>query len=173
MGAGSMRPTRDAPPTSVSAHRSSEDNILMVFSVSALSETPGNGFATRLLRLLSSSACQLTRIRVSMAFPRLGGSAPEAPLPARPETEVLVDVAEEDRIATPWRVVLYNDEIHTFEEVISQLIKATGCSSSHAEKIAWQVHLEGKAVAYEGEFEECFRVQGVLREIQLVTEIEG
>ena len=103
----------------------------------------------------------------------MASSTPGSPLPSRPAPEVLVDVAEEERIATPWRVILYNDEIHTFDEVISQLIKATGCSSSQAEKTAWQVHLEGKAVAYEGEFEACFRVQGVLREIQLVTEIEG
>ena len=28
-------------------------------------------------------------------------------------------------------------------------------------------------IIYEGDFEDCFRVQGVLREIQLVTVIEG
>ena len=90
-----------------------------------------------------------------------------------PEREVVTDVVEEDRVDDPWRVILYNDDIHTFEEVILQLIKATGCSTTHAEKIAWTVHLEGKALAFQGSFEECFRVQGVLREIQLVTEIEG
>ncbi len=94
----------------------------------------------------------------------------EAPAPQR---EVVTDVLEEDRIDEPWRVILFNDDIHTFEEVILQLIKATGCSTGHAEKIAWTVHLEGKALAFQGSFEECFRVQGVLREIQLVTEIEG
>ncbi|MDX1430157.1 MAG: ATP-dependent Clp protease adaptor ClpS [Rhodothermales bacterium] len=89
------------------------------------------------------------------------------------DVETAVDVAEEESIDHPWRVILYNDEIHTFDEVISQLIKATGCSTNRAEKIAWTVHLEGKATAFEGSFEDCFRVQGVLREIQLVTEIEG
>ncbi len=73
----------------------------------------------------------------------------------------------------PWRVILYNDEIHTFEEVILQIIKATGCSSEQAKSFAIQAHSQGKASVYEGSFEECFRVQGVLREIQLVTEIEG
>ncbi len=89
------------------------------------------------------------------------------------EVDVDVDVAEDEDIDHPWRVILFNDEIHTFDEVIAQLIKATGCSSGEAEKIAWTVHTEGKARAYEGSFEDCFRVQGVLREIQLVTEIEG
>lgn len=105
------------------------------------------------------------------SVPRLG-TRPEVPAPT-PETEVAVEEEEEERIDEPWRVILYNDEIHTFEEVISQLIKATGCSTGRAEELAWQVHSEGKASVYEGSFEECFRVQGVLREIQLVTEIEG
>jgi ATP-dependent Clp protease adapter protein ClpS len=89
------------------------------------------------------------------------------------EPEVVTDVMEEDKVDDPWRVILYNDDIHTFDEVILQLIKATGCTTNDAEKIAWTVHLEGKALAFQGSFEECFRVQGVLREIQLVTEIEG
>ena len=90
-----------------------------------------------------------------------------------PQREVITDVLEDDRVDDPWRVILYNDDIHTFDEVIRQLIKATGCSTTHAEKVAWTVHVEGKALAFQGSFEECFRVQGVLREIQLVTEIEG
>ena len=90
-----------------------------------------------------------------------------------PQKEVITDVLEEERLDNPWRVILFNDDIHTFDEVIYQVTKATGCSAKDAEKIAWTVHLEGKACAFEGSFEECFRVQGVLREIQLVTEIEG
>lgn len=97
---------------------------------------------------------------------------PKAPTQT-PETDVLVEEETEEHIDSPWRVILYNDEIHTFDEVISQLIKATGCATGKAEELAWQVHTNGKAAVYEGTFEECFRVQGVLREIQLVTEIEG
>ena len=97
---------------------------------------------------------------------------PEAPS-STPEREVLVEEETEERLDEPWRVILYNDDVHTFDEVITQLIKATGCSTADAERLAWKVHTEGKAKVYEGSFEECFRVQGILREIQLVTEIEG
>ncbi|MDQ7053486.1 MAG: ATP-dependent Clp protease adaptor ClpS [candidate division KSB1 bacterium] len=38
----------------------------------------------------------------------------------------------------PWKVILYNDDIHTFDEVILQLRKATGCSDAEAERIALQ-----------------------------------
>lgn len=92
-----------------------------------------------------------------------------------PDVEVLV-VEEEQREAhldSPWRVILYNDDIHSFDEVILQLVKATGCSLQDAERYALKAHFLGKAAVFEGTFEECFRVQGVLREIQLVTEIQG
>lgn len=78
-----------------------------------------------------------------------------------------------DAVDTPWRLILYDDDIHTFEEVISQLMKATGCSLAEAEEKTWKVHNEGKALVHEGEFEECLRIDGVLKEIQLVTEIKG
>ncbi len=92
---------------------------------------------------------------------------------AAPEVEVIVEEETEEHLNDPWKVILYNDEIHSFDEVILQLIKATGYSTEDAARIAWQAHMMGKAMAYEGTFDECFRVQGVLREIQLVTEIEG
>ena len=90
-----------------------------------------------------------------------------------PETEVL-DMPEEEKAEdTPWRVILYDDDIHTFDEVINQLLKALGCSVEKAEEITLKVHNEGKATAKEGSFEECLQVNSVLQEIQLVTEIKG
>lgn len=102
-------------------------------------------------------------------------ATPRLPTPAVPDQEVLVaeDTSDKEKIDTPWRVILFNDEIHTFDEVILQLIKATGCSTAQAEKHAWTVHTRGKANVYQGSFEDCFRVQGILHEIQLITEIQG
>ncbi len=88
-------------------------------------------------------------------------------------TETKTESEVEEQVKTPWRLFLYDDDIHTFDEVIEQLMKATGCSLSHAEKLTWQVHNEGKAMVHEGEFEECLRIDSVLKEIQLVTEIKG
>ena len=70
------------------------------------------------------------------------------------------------------KVILYNDEVHTFEEVIIQLIKAIACSPEEAESIAWEVHSKGKAMVYEGEMPDCLRVSGILEEIALHTQIE-
>lgn len=99
----------------------------------------------------------------------------------KPEVEVEVEEITkteeeedtEDSVDTPWRLILYDDDIHTFDEVIEQLMKATGCGLSKAEDMTWKVHNEGKALVHEGEFEECLRIDSVLKEIQLVTEIKG
>ena len=93
--------------------------------------------------------------------------------PAKPDVEVLEETETEEKEETPWRLILYNDEEHTFDEVINQLIKALGCSVEHAEKLTWKVHNEGKATVYEGTFEECLKINSVLQEIELITEIKG
>lgn len=73
---------------------------------------------------------------------------------------------------TPARVILFNDDWHTFDEVIGQLIKALGCGSDKAESIAFEAHSKGKALVYEGPMPDCLRVNSVLEEISLVTQIE-
>lgn len=88
-------------------------------------------------------------------------------------TETKEEEKTDQAIDKPWRLILYDDDIHTFDEVIEQLMKATGCSLSKAEDLTWKVHNEGKATVHEGEFEECLKIDGVLKEIQLVTEIKG
>ncbi len=95
-----------------------------------------------------------------------------SPLPEK-ERELLVEVLEEEAVRAAWRVLLFNDEVHTFEEVIGQIIKATGCPRGTAEDLTWTVHRQGKAQVYEGEFEECLKVESVLAEIDLATRIVG
>ena len=85
-----------------------------------------------------------------------------------PEVEELVEV----EVANPTKVILYDDDWHTFDEVINQVIKATNCDYDKAQQITWQVHNAGKAVAYAGDMPGCLRVSAVLEEIGLHTEIE-
>lgn len=90
-----------------------------------------------------------------------------------PGVDVLEETEEKDSVDTPWRLILYDDDIHTFDEVIDQLIKALGCSTAKAEELTLKVHNDGKAVVFEGSFEECLKINSVLQEIQLITEIKG
>lgn len=89
------------------------------------------------------------------------------------DEETVVDDTTDVRLKTPWKVILFNDDIHSFDEVILQLMKATGCNDEQAARIAYEAHTRGKAVAFSGPFEKCFKVMGILREIQLIVEIEG
>lgn len=87
-----------------------------------------------------------------------------------PDTEVLI--AEEVSIGLPAKVILYNDDIHTFDEVIIQLIKATGCTSAEAASLADEVNSRGLACVFEGEFDHCLQVSSILEEIALHTAVE-
>lgn len=91
------------------------------------------------------------------------------------QPDVIVKPATKEKVKEthPWKLILFNDDIHTFDEVINQLIKAIHCSMDKAEEITIRVHQEGKATVFEGTFEECFEKNGILLEIQLITEIEG
>jgi ATP-dependent Clp protease adapter protein ClpS len=82
------------------------------------------------------------------------------------ELEVIND------IAFGTRVILFNDEIHTFDEVANQIVKAIGCDFDKAMQLTNEVHNNGKTSVYEGELTECLRVSEVLEEIALLTQIE-
>ena len=89
-----------------------------------------------------------------------------------PSIEIHEDLDEDTLIQEPAKVILFNDEVHTFDEVIGQIIKATGCDESRAESLAWEVHNTGKAMVYEGEMTKCVQVSSILEEIDLLTQIE-
>jgi ATP-dependent Clp protease adaptor protein ClpS len=75
-------------------------------------------------------------------------------------------------IEQPARVILFNDEEHSFDEVIGQIIKAIGCDTVKAEALTWEVHNSGKAEVFEGVMNECLKVSHTLEEIALNTQIE-
>ncbi len=71
-----------------------------------------------------------------------------------------------------YRVVLFNDDVHTFDEVIFQIIKAIQCTRSKAEKHTWEVHTKGRSIIYAGTLPSCLKVSAILEEIDLKTEIQ-
>ena len=89
------------------------------------------------------------------------------------EQNTSIDVLEEKETTakTENRVVLYNDDWHTFEEVITQLIKAINCSYEQGRSYAFEVHTKGKAIVFSGPIKDCLKVSSVLEEIALNTQI--
>ena len=84
-----------------------------------------------------------------------------------------IDILEEEEttIKNASRVVLYNDNWHTFDEVITQLIKAVSCTFEEARDFAFEVHVKGKSIVFSGSIKDCLRVSSVLEEIALNTQI--
>ncbi|OGW24688.1 MAG: hypothetical protein A2X59_12735 [Nitrospirae bacterium GWC2_42_7] len=89
-----------------------------------------------------------------------------------PGTKTAERTRDSSYVVEPWNVILLNDEWHTFNEVILQLIKATRCSSKKASDIAWEVHTRGEAICYTGPKERCEHVAVILKEIDLGFRIE-
>ena len=85
---------------------------------------------------------------------------------------LLPNIDENIDVGLPARVILYNDEEHSFEEVIHQIEIATGCSSGEAMSLTEEVHSRGKAQVYDGPMNTCLRVSTVLEEISLNTQVE-
>jgi ATP-dependent Clp protease adapter protein ClpS len=71
------------------------------------------------------------------------------------------------------RTVLFNDEIHTFDDVARQLVKAIRCTYAHGMALANMVHNVGHAVVYRGALERCEAVAMVLEEIKLRVTVES
>jgi ATP-dependent Clp protease adaptor protein ClpS len=87
----------------------------------------------------------------------------------RPELEDDVDTNIE--IGLGAKVILFNDDWHSFEEVITQLIKATGCTFEQARDYTFEVHVKGKSIVFTGSMSRCLKVSSVLEEISLLTQI--
>ena len=75
-------------------------------------------------------------------------------------------------VIEPWNVILLNDEWHTFEDVILQIMKATGCSIEKAQEITLKVHNDGEAVCYSGPKERCEHIALILEEIELAVKLQ-
>ena len=69
------------------------------------------------------------------------------------------------------KLVLFNSN-HLWDDVVNQLMKATGFDILHCEQIAIIAHTKGKAVVKSGDYDELVRIDGILKEINLVTKIE-
>ncbi len=91
----------------------------------------------------------------------------------KPDKQTSLDVLEDEEVSVgiSSRVVLYNDDWHTFDEVIFQLVKALGCMYEKARGFAFEVHVKGKCIVYTGEMKNCLKVSSVLEEIALNTQI--
>lgn len=89
-----------------------------------------------------------------------------------PDQKERTDTKEKLKPDRAWRVILYNDNHHKFDDVVLWIQKATGCSHEVATQITHTAHTQGRAVCYEGTKEKCHKVAGYLRSHGLQVEVD-
>lgn len=70
------------------------------------------------------------------------------------------------------KVVLWNCNCHTFEDVAMALMVAIRCSLERGHTLAQNVHSNGKTIVYEGHRERCEAVAEVLQGARLRVTID-
>lgn len=70
------------------------------------------------------------------------------------------------------RLILWNDDINTFDHVIHCLVKYLDYNESQAEKIAWTTHNDGKCAVLEGSFTELEVYRKILQQEGLTVSID-
>lgn len=90
--------------------------------------------------------------------------------------ELIIQPAEtplkEVVIEKSWAVVLYNDDVNTFDWVIECLMKYCGHDEIQAEQCAWFVHTKGKYAVKIGPVEELLPVCSALCDQGLAAKME-
>ncbi len=67
-----------------------------------------------------------------------------------PQEDTTVDTLTED----PCHLVLWNDEVNTFEWVIESLMQVCGHSHEQAEQCAYIIHFQGKYAVQNGTYDD-------------------
>ena len=87
-----------------------------------------------------------------------------------PEEEIDVLVAEDEQY--PFSLVVWNDEVNTFDWVISSLMEVCGHTHEQAEQCALIIHFNGKYAVKQGEYIKLRPLCEALQERGLSVTIE-
>lgn len=68
-------------------------------------------------------------------------------------TKVFEDIEVLEDVLTPFNLIVWNDEVNTFEWVIETLIDVCGHSTEQAEQCAMIIHTRGKYAVKNGDYD--------------------
>jgi len=77
----------------------------------------------------------------------------------------------EEKVVKEHHLILFNDDVNTFEHVIDLLIKVCGHDSIQAEQCATLVHFSGKCAVKNGTYKELEIMSFILADNGLTVEI--
>ncbi len=83
------------------------------------------------------------------------------------------DVLVEEDVYSGCYLVVYNDEVNSFEYVTITLIEVCEHSQEQAEQCTLQIHFRGKCVVKNGEFDELVKMRNEICRRGISAEIES
>ena len=83
-----------------------------------------------------------------------------------------LDVLTMQELVSEFNIVLYNDDVNTFDHVINCLVRICNHEPMQAEQCAWIVHLNGKCAVKAGVFDELEPICNQLLDNGLSVKLE-
>ena len=69
-------------------------------------------------------------------------------------------------------VIVFDNSVNTYEQVIDILQKATGCSLAEAQMETWEIDKLGRSVVHHGDRPECERAAAIIATIGIEVKVE-
>ena len=88
------------------------------------------------------------------------------------DSQEQMDVAIEEKIKPGHRIIIYNDDVNTFDHVISSLVEVCDHTEMQAEQCSLLIHFKGKCDVKSGDFEKLRPLCEALLDRGLNAEIE-
>ena len=88
---------------------------------------------------------------------------------SQPSFDVDLDVAEEE----PYQLIVWNDDVNTFDWVIETLIQVCGHTQEQAEQCTLLIHYKGKCDVKRGSYEELEPMCTAITDRQIGATIES
>jgi len=91
----------------------------------------------------------------------------------RPSTDTLeqTDILELEEITDVFDLVVFNDDVNTFDHVIKTLIKVCQHTQEQAEQCTLLIHYKGKCTVKNGSFEELRPMREAICEVGIDAKI--
>ncbi len=87
------------------------------------------------------------------------------------ETAPKEEVIFQDQTTQEHNIILFNDNVNTFDHVIDMLIKVCDHDALQAEQCATLVHYSGKCAVKKGEYAKMIKLSEILAESGLTVEL--
>ena len=88
------------------------------------------------------------------------------------QTQVEEEVLEEINVEEGYKIIIYNDDVNTFDHVIESLMDLCAHTNIQAEQCAWIIHNSGKCDVKRGSYPDLEPICTGLLKRGLTAEIE-